>query len=163
MAYYNAGRRGPMSAPVDTGDSKHQKTSEGETGGAERVCLDGQSLPEGQSIVRLEISEPRDLRLSTSVSIRSEAVPAINEEKQMAAVDEKVKQIIVEQLQVDEAEVTPSASFQEDLGADSLDVVELVMQFEEAFDIEIPDEDAEKIKTVKDATDYIEKNAKGGK
>ena len=75
----------------------------------------------------------------------------------MAAVDEKVKQIIVEQLQVDEAEVTPGASFQEDLGADSLDVVELVMQFEEAFDIQIPDEDAEKIKTVKDATDYIEK------
>ena len=77
------------------------------------------------------------------------------------AVDEKVKQIIVEQLQVDEAEVTPGASFQEDLGADSLDVVELVMQFEEAFDIEIPDEDAEKIKTVKDAIDYIEKNEKG--
>ena len=78
----------------------------------------------------------------------------------MAAVDEKVKQIIVEQLQVDEAEVTPGASFQEDLGADSLDVVELVMQFEEAFDIQIPDEDAEKIKTVKDATDYIEKESK---
>src|SRR5882724_9801341 len=85
------------------------------------------------------------------------------EEIRMAAVDEKVKQIIVEQLQVDEAEVTPSASFQEDLGADSLDVVELVMQFEEAFDLEIPDEDAEKIKTVKDATEYIEKNAKGNK
>jgi acyl carrier protein len=81
----------------------------------------------------------------------------------MAAVEEKVKQIIVEQLQVDEAEVTPSASFQEDLGADSLDVVELVMQFEEAFDLEIPDEDAEKIKTVKDATEYIEKHAKAGK
>jgi acyl carrier protein len=80
-----------------------------------------------------------------------------------AAVEEKVKQIIVEQLQVDEAEVTPSASFQEDLGADSLDVVELVMQFEEAFDLEIPDEDAEKIKTVKDATEYIEKNAKSAK
>jgi acyl carrier protein len=80
-----------------------------------------------------------------------------------AAVEDKVKQIIVEQLQVDEAEVTPSASFQEDLGADSLDVVELVMQFEEAFDLEIPDEDAEKIKTVKDATEYIEKNAKGSK
>jgi len=79
------------------------------------------------------------------------------------AVEEKVKQIIVEQLQVDEAEVTPGASFQEDLGADSLDVVELVMQFEEAFDLEIPDEDAEKIKTVKDAIDYIEKNAKGSK
>ena len=88
---------------------------------------------------------------------------SVVEEIRMAAVDEKVKQIIVEQLQVDEAEVTPSASFQEDLGADSLDVVELVMQFEEAFDMEIPDEDAEKIKTVKDATEYIEKHAKGGK
>src|SRR5438067_10171364 len=84
-------------------------------------------------------------------------------ESQMGAVDEKVKQIIVEQLQVDEAEVTPGASFQEDLGADSLDVVELVMQFEEAFDIQIPDEDAEKIKTVKDAVDYIEKTQKAAK
>ena len=78
----------------------------------------------------------------------------------MAAVDEKVKQIIVEQLQVDEAEVTPGASFQEDLGADSLDVVELVMQFEEAFDIQIPDEDAEKITRVKEAIEYIEGHAK---
>ncbi len=78
----------------------------------------------------------------------------------MAAVDEKVKRIIVEQLQVDEAEVTPGASFQEDLGADSLDVVELVMQFEEAFDIQIPDEDAEKIKTVQDATNYIAAHTK---
>ncbi len=79
------------------------------------------------------------------------------------AVDEKVKQIIVEQLGVDEAEVTPSASFVEDLGADSLDQVELIMAFEEAFDIEIPDEDAEKIKTVQDAVDYVQKNAKVGK
>jgi acyl carrier protein len=78
-------------------------------------------------------------------------------------VDEKVKQIIVEQLGVDEGEVTPSASFVDDLGADSLDTVELVMAFEEAFDIEIPDEDAEKIKTVKDSIDYIQKNSKGGK
>ena len=81
----------------------------------------------------------------------------------MAAVDEKVKQIIVEQLGVDEAEVTPNASFVDDLGADSLDTVELVMAFEEAFDIEIPDEDAEKIRTVSDAIDYIGKHAKGGK
>jgi len=88
---------------------------------------------------------------------------SIRGEHMAAGVEDKVKQIIVEQLQVDEAEVTPSASFQEDLGADSLDVVELVMQFEEAFDLEIPDEDAEKIKTVKDAIEYIEKNGKGGK
>ncbi len=79
----------------------------------------------------------------------------------MAAVDEKVKQIIVEQLGVEEAEVTASASFVDDLGADSLDTVELVMAFEEAFDIEIPDEDAEKIRTVQDAINYIGPKAKG--
>jgi acyl carrier protein len=81
----------------------------------------------------------------------------------MAAVADKVKQIIVEQLGVEESEVTPTASFVDDLGADSLDTVELVMAFEEAFDIEIPDEDAEKIRTVQDATDYISKHAKVGK
>ncbi len=81
----------------------------------------------------------------------------------MAGVDEKIKQIIVEQLGVDEAEVTPNASFVDDLGADSLDAVELVMAFEEAFDIEIPDEDAEKIKTYQDAIDYIGKHAKVSK
>ena len=78
----------------------------------------------------------------------------------MASVEERVKQIIVEQLGVDEAEVTPTASFVDDLGADSLDQVELVMAFEEAFDIDIPDEDAEKIATVKDAIDYIENKKK---
>jgi len=81
----------------------------------------------------------------------------------MASVDERVKQIIVEQLGVDEAEVTSNASFVDDLGADSLDTVELVMAFEEAFEIEIPDEDAEKIRTVKDAVDYINAHAKGSK
>ncbi len=81
----------------------------------------------------------------------------------MASVEEKVKQIIVEQLGVDEAEVTASASFVDDLGADSLDRVELIMAFEEAFDIEIPDEEAEKIKTVQDATEYVDKHAKVGK
>lgn len=77
-----------------------------------------------------------------------------------ANVEEKVKQIIVEQLGVDEAEVTPTASFVDDLGADSLDTVELVMAFEEGFNIEIPDEHAEKIATVKDAVDYIQAHAK---
>jgi acyl carrier protein len=78
----------------------------------------------------------------------------------MASVEERVKQIIVEQLGVDEGEVTPTASFVDDLGADSLDTVELIMAFEEAFGIEIPDEDAEKITTVKDAVTYIEKHSK---
>ncbi|MCL6506395.1 MAG: acyl carrier protein [Bryobacteraceae bacterium] len=72
------------------------------------------------------------------------------------SVEEKVKQIIVEKLNVDESQVDPTASFVEDLGADSLDLVELVMEFEEAFELDIPDEDAEKIRTVKDAIDYIE-------
>ena len=81
----------------------------------------------------------------------------------MAAVDEKVKQIIVEQLGVDEGEVTPSASFVDDLGADSLDTVELVMAFEEEFGIEIPDDDAEKITRVKEAIEYIESHAKSKK
>jgi acyl carrier protein len=124
---------------------------------------------------KLEISEQRSGVPSPTLAERARRLPSppllfsINvncgtQERRMASgVEDKVKQIIVEQLQVDEAEVTPAASFQEDLGADSLDVVELVMQFEEAFDLEIPDEDAEKIKTVKDAIEYIEKNAKGGK
>ena len=71
------------------------------------------------------------------------------------AIEDKVKQIIVEQLGVDESEVTPEASFIDDLGADSLDTVELVMAFEEEFDIEIPDEDAEKMTTVGDAIEYL--------
>ena len=79
----------------------------------------------------------------------------------MASIAERVKQIIVEQLGVDEAQVEDNASFVDDLGADSLDIVELVMAFEEAFELEIPDEDAEKIATVKDAITYIE--AKTGK
>lgn len=70
-------------------------------------------------------------------------------------VEQEVKQIIVEQLGVDEAQVDASASFVDDLGADSLDIVELVMAFEEKFDLDVPDEEAEKLKTVKDAIEYI--------
>lgn len=73
--------------------------------------------------------------------------------------EERVKKIITEQLAVDAAEVTPQAQFVQDLGADSLDTVELVMALEEEFDIEIPDEDAEKIKTVGEATNYIKEKA----
>ncbi|MDX1384626.1 MAG: acyl carrier protein [Thermoanaerobaculia bacterium] len=75
------------------------------------------------------------------------------------AVAEKVKSIIVDQLGVDPDEVTEEASFTDDLGADSLDIVELVMALEEEFGLEIPDEDAEKIGRVKEAISYIEKNA----
>jgi len=71
---------------------------------------------------------------------------------------EKVKEIVVEQLGVEEEEVTEKSSFVDDLGADSLDIVELIMAFEEAFETEIPDEDAEKIATVGDAVKYIKEN-----
>lgn len=74
----------------------------------------------------------------------------------MSEKETKIKQIIAEKLGVSEDKVTPQASFIDDLGADSLDQVELIMAFEDAFDIEIPDEDAEKLRTVKDAMDYLE-------
>ncbi|KKW75643.1 acyl carrier protein [Acinetobacter sp. AG1] len=77
------------------------------------------------------------------------------------SIEMRVKQIIVEQLGVDEGEVVANASFVDDLGADSLDVVELIMAFEEEFGIEIPDEDAEKLLTVRDAINYIEMNVGG--
>ena len=77
----------------------------------------------------------------------------------MSSVEERVKSIIVEQLGVDADEVNPEASFVEDLGADSLDTVELIMAFEEEFGVEISDDEAEKIKKVKDAVEYIDKRA----
>lgn len=73
----------------------------------------------------------------------------------MADIEKKVKEIIVSKLGVDEAQITPQASFTNDLGADSLDTVELVMEFEKAFNVQIPDEDAEKISTVGDAINYL--------
>jgi len=82
---------------------------------------------------------------------------AVAAKKEMA---EKVKQIISEQLGIDEADITPGATFNGDLKADSLDQVELVMALEEAFDLSISDEDAEKILKVQDAIDYVEKHAK---
>ena len=74
---------------------------------------------------------------------------------------DKVKEIVVEQLGVDEADVAMDSTFIDDLGADSLDIVELIMAFEEEFNIEIQDEAAEKIKTVKDAVEYIDKEKQG--
>ena len=76
----------------------------------------------------------------------------------MASIEERVKQIIVEQLDVSEEEVTPEASFIDDLGADSLDIVELVMAMEETCDVEIPDEEADNIRTVQDAINYIQQH-----
>jgi acyl carrier protein len=80
----------------------------------------------------------------------------------MADIEAKVKEIIINELGVDAEKVTPEASFVEDLGADSLDTVELVMAFEEEFGMEIPDEEAEKLRTVGDAITYISSNASQG-
>ena len=79
----------------------------------------------------------------------------------MADIEAKVKEIIINELGVDAEKVTAEASFVEDLGADSLDTVELVMAFEEEFGMEIPDEEAEKLRTVGDAISYIQNNAQG--
>ena len=78
----------------------------------------------------------------------------------MSEIEAKVKEIIVDKLGVDEADVTPEASFTNDLGADSLDTVELIMEFEKEFGVNIPDDKAEKIATVGDAIAYIEENTK---
>jgi acyl carrier protein len=77
------------------------------------------------------------------------------------SIEAEVKRIIKEQLDVDEQDIKPESTFVEDLGADSLGLVELVLAFEEAFEIDIPDEDTEKIRTVQDAVDYIEKHTGG--
>lgn len=84
----------------------------------------------------------------------------MNKQEAKMALSPKIKDIIVEQLGVDPEKVKPEASFIDDLGADSLDIVELVMAMEEEFDLEIPDEDAEKLKTVQDVSSYLEKKGK---
>jgi acyl carrier protein len=121
--------------------------------------------------VRPNLTEPRPAGSDTtnaacSVLVvllpagRGSAFRPLQHASTFMSVEQRVKQIIVEQLGVDESQVDNTASFVDDLGADSLDIVELVMAFEEAFDIDIPDEDAEKIATVKDAIDYIENKKK---
>jgi acyl carrier protein len=107
---------------------------------------------------KLHGTGPTHRPVTCEISAKAAKINAFaqSQEECMALVEQKVKQIIVEQLGVDESQVDSSASFVDDLGADSLDIVELVMAFEEAFELEIPDEDAEKITTVKDAVDYIE-------
>ena len=100
--------------------------------------------------------------LPVSVFRKSNRYPITEEQNKMPdqEIENKVKQIIVDELGVDENEVTPNARFIDDLGADSLDTVELVMRFEEEFGIEIPDEDAEKIQSVRDAYNYIDQHKK---
>ena len=105
-----------------------------------------------QNAIRIQV--PRDLHLGNEIF---DNVMAVAEN-----LEERVKKIITEQLAVDASEVTPKAQFVQDLGADSLDTVELVMALEEEFDIEIPDEDAEKIKTVGEAVTYIKDKAGKG-
>ena len=89
-------------------------------------------------------------------SLSNETILTSNTNSTMSDIANRVKDIIVDKLTVDEAEVTPTAEFSKDLGADSLDTVELIMEFEKEFGISIPDEDAEKIVTVGDAVSYIE-------
>jgi acyl carrier protein len=86
--------------------------------------------------------------------------PGPSKNKSTDAIEKRVKEIVIELLLVDEADVTPSARFVEDLGADSLDIVELVMALEDAFEIEIPDVDAEKLRTVKQTIEYIKSRSK---
>lgn len=102
----------------------------------------------------------QDFGIGVNASVPNPEPWQIQEEHMSQDIDQKVKDIIVEQLGVDAAEVKPEASFVNDLGADSLDTVELVMALEEAFDLEIPDEEAEKIQTVGQAIDYIKTHKK---
>jgi acyl carrier protein len=102
---------------------------------------------------------PARLQARTTFETRD---PSAGVAEPMSDIADKIKAIVVEHLGVEESKVTPEASFIDDLGADSLDTVELVMAFEEAFNVEIPEDAAEKIATVKDAIDYIEKQGKAG-
>jgi acyl carrier protein len=101
-------------------------------------------------------------RLRNGVAISAPAPQETHREEHrlMSTIEERVKKIVVEQLGVKEDEVTPNASFVDDLGADSLDTVELVMALEEEFECEIPDEEAEKITTVQQAVDYVKAHVK---
>jgi len=115
-----------------------------------------------EKVDSLEDGEPlfwsHSLKSEGESCIKSIAVLDSDNDYSILENEEKVIQIVVEELALDHNEVTPDANFIEDLGADSLDVVELVMAFEEEFGLEIPDEDAENISTVQEAVDYIEKN-----
>jgi acyl carrier protein len=130
--------------------------------------VDGEGSQATEAIAFLEIlrfAQDEVVLVRSAAAICVKTAPALRAapdwmEGRPMSVEERVKSIIVEQLGVDADEVAPDASFVEDLGADSLDQVELIMAFEEEFGVEISDDDAEKIRKVKDAVDYIEKRAK---
>ena len=103
------------------------------------------------------------IKILTGVSLPPEKLTFFHQQvlKNMATVAERVKKIIIDKLGVEESEVTTEASFINDLGADSLDTVELIMEFEKEFDVNIPDEQAEGIQTVGQAISYLEQNVNG--
>jgi acyl carrier protein len=123
------------------------------------LCYDARNVDPGSPRLP-ERRDGRAARRSSEDNSRGpEPEPEQNEEVSMSDIAERVKKIVVEHLSVDESNVTESASFIDDLGADSLDTVELVMAFEEEFGIEIPDDAAETIQTYGDAVKFIEANA----
>jgi acyl carrier protein len=159
-AYCRGGRlhvaRGRVVDPIPRPqyDSRWRKIEEG------CPCRSGWKRSLFTSVRGLYINSQGPVHYSFPFKLSGGGIHMAEEKKEIV---EKVKQIISEQLGVDENEVTPSASFVDDLGADSLDQVELVMALEEHFGVEIPDEDAEKLRTVQDAIGYIDKHAKVSK
>ena len=123
--------------------------------GGDKESQNGQAwnVPKKDLMSGVQLLYASDARLDPIFPIRGVRPMAID-------IPSDVKRIIKEQLDVDEKDIKPESSFIDDLGADSLGLVELVLAFEEAFEIDIPDEDTEKIRTVQDAIDYIEKHAK---
>lgn len=109
------------------------------------------------ALTTTSVGLPRQARTPAKPGAQGQACRKGGNDEIRKTVEKKIKQMLVEELGVDEAEVTPGAHFINDLGADSLDIVELVMRLEEDFGVEIPDEDAEKLHRVCDAYDYIEK------
>ena len=112
-----------------------------------------------QAPVRPVEQDQKSLTILPQISLFAQILKSLNR-KNMSEIATKVKQIIIEKLGVEESEVTPEASFTNDLGADSLDTVELIMEFEKEFNISIPDDQAENISTVGQAISYLEQNVK---
>jgi acyl carrier protein len=113
----------------------------------------------GKARFRVIRQDQKSLTILPQISFFAQILKSLNC-KNMSEIAQKVKQIIIEKLGVEESEVTPEASFTNDLGADSLDTVELIMEFEKEFNISIPDDQAENISTVGQAISYLEQNVK---